>query len=262
MSPRSPSAGLTFSFELAGDRGAALATRHSTYNEDSQLDPEFKEYTKRHYSSWVKFASDKKYGERLRPVLVSGFDMTKEFAMVAYSNSRTSGQAGANISTPMFGSVSASASWMWNTTCSPHVKHGPQQLRPPDLPPLQSGAAASPSTEFNQCVFIRYYTIREGLFPKVIRANAGPHDLGSGENRGKVFPELTVLPDAKPMSSDEGPGVEWDPATDETCSELNVVTRNVPYVRSFVCSSISALISASRMKNMTVGMPSQIMCSR
>ncbi|KAF9777464.1 hypothetical protein BJ322DRAFT_573293 [Thelephora terrestris] len=151
--------GASFSFELTGDRGAALTTRHSTYNEDSQLDSEFKEYTKRHYKSWVQFARDKKYGKDLRPVLVSGSDMAKDFAMMAYSSNRsTCDLPDENFSTPMFGSASASLSWLWRTACSPHVKHGPQQRRPPSSiapPSTESRAADGPANEFNQCVFVR-----------------------------------------------------------------------------------------------------------
>ncbi|KAF9789164.1 hypothetical protein BJ322DRAFT_524714 [Thelephora terrestris] len=191
-----------FSYEFTGHSGAALTTTHSTYNEDSQMDTEFRDYTKRYYKSWVKFAKDKKYGTNLRPVLISGFDMAKDFSMMAYATSHTSVQAGATVSTPMFGS----GSWVWRTVCKPHSKHGPQEI-PPGLQSSPSGSAQSPSnttsTEFNQCVFIRYYTLREGLFPKVIRASAGPHSLGSGENQGDYFPELTMQSEPVSMGDEE-----------------------------------------------------------
>ena len=262
VSSRSLGAGANFSFELTGRRGAALTTRGCTYKEDAQLDLRFKKYTKRHYRSWVEFARDKEYGENLRPILVSGFDMTKDFAMMAYSNNSSSVQAGATISTPMFASASASAWGEWRTECTPYFRHGPQDPRPPDLPPLLSRAGASP-TEFNQCVFIRYYTMRLelGIFPRVIRGGAGPHDLGPGENEGDAFSELTVRSDAGSMS-DEVPGGQQDLVSNDTGSELDTVIRNVPYVRFFECSSVSALIFISRMKNMTVGMPSHTTCSR
>ena len=229
--------------ELTGDRAAALTTRYPTYNEDSQLDFAFKKYTKRHYKSWAKFAREKGYGEKLRLVLVSGFDMTKDFAMVAYSDNRTSIQAGATVSTPMFGSAAATAWGMWHTACSPHYKHGPQECSPPsreDLLTLQSGAAESLTTEFNQCVFIRYYTMHFKLWflREAIRAGAGPHDLGSGENGGGAFPELAARSDAGPMNEDEDS------------------------VRFFACSSVSALIVTLRIKNMTAGIPSRTTYSR
>ena len=258
-SSRSPD-GAHLSVEHAGESGAALATRHQTYNEDAELDLRFRRYTKVHYESWVEFAREKEYGENLRPVLVSGFDMTKDFSMIAYSNNNTSVQAGANLSTPMFGSISAAAEWTWHTACTPHMKHGPQQRRPPGLR-LRRAREGRPSTEFNQCVFIRYYTMRSelGLFPRVIRAGAGTPDLGSGENRGDTFPGLTSESDAEPMGGDQSPGGR-DPANDGANSELETVTRNVPYVGFFACSSVSVLKFASRTKDTTVGMPSRTMC--
>ena len=75
--------------------------------------------------------------------------------------------------------------------------------------------------------------MRMGLFPKVLRANAGPHDLSSGENRGNKFPGLTVWSDAEPVSGEDSGG-QWDPAANDTGSELDMVIRNVPYVQFFV----------------------------
>ena len=264
---RSIEPGVNFSLELTGDRAAALTTRYPTYNEDSQLDFAFKKYTKRHYKSWAKFAREKGYGEKLRLVLVSGFDMTKDFAMVAYSDNRTSVQAGATVSTPMFGSAAATAWGTWHTACSPHFKHGPQECSPPsreDLLSLQSGAAESLTTEFNQCVFIRYYIMHFKLWflREAIRAGAGPHDLGSGENRGGTFPELSVQSNAEPVSDDEDPGGQLDPTTNNTDSEPDTVIRNVPDVRRFPFPFVSALIVALRIKNVTAGIPSRTTYSR
>ena len=39
------------------------------------------------------------------------------------------------------------------------------------------------------------------LFPKVIRAGAGPQDLGTGDNTGDAFPDLVVQLD--PESIDD-----------------------------------------------------------
>jgi len=61
------------------------------------------------------------------------------------------------------------------------------------------------------------------MFPRVIRAGAGSHDLGSGDNRGDTFPELTVESDADlTMTNDE----------DDTGDEPDIVVRNTPYVCS------------------------------
>ena len=69
------------------------------------------------------------------------------------------------------------------------------------------------------------------MFPKVIRAGAGPHDLGSGDNGGDAFPELTAQSDVEPaMDSDEGLGGQWSTATDDAGFEPDIVVRNTPYV--------------------------------
>jgi len=102
---RLPKHGTKFLFELTGDRGAALVTRHQTISEDASLETAFEVYTKRHYKSWVEFARHKQYGNDVRPFLVSGFDMTRDFAMVAYSNRGHLFEPNDTIAIPMFAST-------------------------------------------------------------------------------------------------------------------------------------------------------------
>jgi len=195
-SPLQP--GAHFSFELTGNHGAALMTRYPTYMEDALLESVFEKYIKRHYESWVKFARSEGYGDDIQPVLVSGFDATKDFAMLAYTNEGTFLEAGSDVAVPMLASAYASVWVTRHTRCSPHFKSGPQSwdllpmVQAIDFPSSQLANARTIPTGFDQCVFIRYYTMRsKWLFPKVIRAGAGPHDLGSGGNRGCAFLELT-----------------------------------------------------------------------
>jgi len=49
---RLPEHATIFSFELTGDRGAALVTRHETRSEDTLLEAGFERYIKLHYKSW------------------------------------------------------------------------------------------------------------------------------------------------------------------------------------------------------------------
>jgi len=265
-SPLEP--GVNFSFELTGTRGAALVTKYPTYREDSLLAAAFEEYIKRHYDSWVAFARHKKYGNDVQPVLVYGFDMTRDFAMVSYSNECASLEFDSSISVPMLASASASLWGTWHTRCSPHTNYGPQQCSPPrrvTYSPSQPVGAGSDPNEFDQCVFIRYYTMRsrKWMFPKVIRAGAGPHDLGSGDNRGNAFPELMVQPDAEPAtSSDEDIGGRWGPTTDDPDSEPDTVVRNTPRVWFLQQPFFSALTLASRTRTTTVGAPSRIIYFR
>jgi hypothetical protein len=69
------------------------------------------------------------------------------------------------------------------------------------------------------------------MFPKVIRAGAGPHDLGPGDNKGGTFPELTVQSSAElAMDNDEDLGGQWGLDTDDAGSEQDIIVRNTPYV--------------------------------
>jgi len=95
------------------------------------------------------------------------------------------------------------------------------------------------------------------MFPKVIRAGAGPHDLGPGDNRGDTFPESAVQHDPERTESGNGDlGRERGSATGDTGSRSSAVVGNPPYVRLLLSLSVSALSFTSRI--MTCGMPSQI----
>ena len=251
MPPRPLEPGASFSFELTGSHGAALVTKYQTYREDCQLESTFEHYTKRHYESWVAFARHKQYGDDVRPVLVYGLDMTKDFAMVAYSDEDPSLESDLiiDVLTPTSTSVLPPAStsvltpastsvWgTWRTRVLPHTNYGPQEYSLPphtravDLPSSQQADARSIPDEFNQCVFIRYYTTRRRafMFPKVIKAGAGPHDLGSGHNGGDNFTELTVQPNIEPTTSGDEDIRQWHPTADISFEPDNAIV-NTPYV--------------------------------
>ena len=243
--PRSVETGANFAFELTGSRGAALVTKHPTYREDSLLESAFEKYTKRHYESWVAFARKKQYGNDVQPVLVSGLDVTGDFAMVAYSQESTSIESDISVTVPTLASASASLWGTWRTKCTPHTNCGPQQCRPPQdqqtiefSPPHLAEKRSTPSG-FNQCVFVRYYTMRKrmAMFPKVIRAGAGPHDLGPGDNTRDTLPELAAYSDAESVvGCDDDLGELWAADADDTGSGSDIVVRNTPHVRSLVLS--------------------------
>lgn len=255
--------GVNFSFELAGNRGAALVTRYPTYCEDSLLDSAFETYTVRHYQSWVEFAHHMQYGSNVQPVLISGVDMTRDFAMVSYSNKGTSHEPRPTIAVPMFASASTSFRGTWRTRCLVHTNDGPQQSGPFPreraryTPPLRQGDTGSIANDSIHCVFARYYTMRSrgplALFPKVITAGAGPHNLGPGDNIRDTFPELSVQSYAEAtMSSSEDIGEQGG----------DTVIQNTSYVHFSLYPFISSLNFAFRMRNIAPGTSLQIMYSR
>ena len=196
-------------------------TKYRTYREDIELESAFEEYTKRNYDSWVTFARNARHGNDIKPVLVTGVDMTRDFAMMAYSNNSTRLSSEFTTSIPLLASASATAWGTWHTQGLVHTNCGPQLCSPPssphalDLP--SSGSVETTPNEYNQCVFIRYYTMRKRalMFPKVIKATAGPHDLGSGSNYDETLPELAVQSSS---DSDTGSDIGGDSMTDYSSS--------------------------------------------
>ena len=163
-------------------------------------DGTFEEYTARHYKSWVEFAQKKGLGKKVQPFLVTGFDVTRDFLMFAYYHRETSLRSDLSTNLPALASVSVSLWGTWRASRTPHQQEGPQGYKPltperaKELASLKSTDGGVPK-EFDQCVFLRYYTMRRhrmGLFPKVIKAGAIPDDLGSGDNTDGACPKLTV----------------------------------------------------------------------
>ena len=234
--------GTTFSFQLTEEQGAVLVTKYHTYREDIELESAFEEYTKRHYDSWVKFARNARHGNDVKPVLVTGVDMTRDFAMIAYSNNNAQLSSKFTASLPPMGSASASVWGTWNTKGSVHTNCGPQFRSPPspdtpDQPPPDANQVDATPNGYNQCVFIRYYTMRRRalMFPKIIKAGAGPHDCGSADNHDETFPELVQ----SDTDSDAGSDCSGDSMTE--CSTS--VTSYEPELELFhnvssVCRSL------------------------
>ena len=229
--------GVSISLELTEKKGGALVTKYPTYREDVELESVFKAYTKRHYDSWVAFACEAGHGDDIKPVLVTGVDMTRDFAMMAYLNDGDSLRAEFTTSVP-----TATSAWgTWRTEGLVHTNCGPQICRPPSstqtanpAPPGNSGTETVPD-EYNQCVFIRYYTMRKRglMFPRVIRAAAGPHDLGPGGHDDEGIPEVEAQSDSD-SDSDTMSGFGDDDRSSVTSvdSESDIVIHNVTSVWS------------------------------
>lgn len=196
-------------------------TKYRTYREDIELESAFEEYTKRHYDSWVTFARNARHGNDIKPVLVTGVDMTRDFAMIAYSNNSARLSSEFTTSVPLLASASAAAWGTWHTQGLVHTNCGPQLCSPPSSPDTLDltsvGSIETTPNEYNQCIFIRYYTMRKRalMFPKIIKAAAGPHDLSSGSNYDEALPELTVQ---SSLDSDSGSDSSGDCMTDYSSS--------------------------------------------
>jgi hypothetical protein len=232
-----PGAGIAF--ELTRNQGAVLLTKHSTYREDIERELVFEDYIKKHYDSWVDFSRDQGHGRDIRPVLVTGVDLTREFATAAYSDNRARMECKFSAAVPAVASASASVWGSWraeglvHTNCGPHLVHPTQGDRE-----LSEGSAiesAIPDKD-NQCIFIRYYTIRRRLFiPTVIKAGAGPHQL------------------PKPHPPSDGDSIQVDYAEiGSHPNALDEVIHNVPSVCPNVTDAYPCLRAGPRMSVMAL----------
>jgi len=219
--------GSSTSLQLTGNQGAALLTKHPTYKEDVQLGRVFEEYTKEHYDSWVAFARERGHPNDIKPILVTGVDMTRDFAMISYSNEGDDMTAEFTLSAP-------GVAFPWGNWRAPGVVYtncGPQPCRPPS----GNNHTEIVSDEYNQCVFVRYYTMRKRLgIPRVIKAAAGPHDLGPRGRDGEELPlEVEHNSDSGSDTSSVFDG-DWDDDRSSATSidsESDIVVHNPTLVR-------------------------------
>ena len=210
----------TISFRLTGGQGAALVSRYRTYREDIQRAGTFEKYVKEHHASWVAFARETGHGSGINPVLVTGVDRTRDFAMMSYSSNNDDLRS--EFTTSVSGVDSASPWGTWQTMGFVFTNCGPQLCCPPSSTQItESTLDGDNNTEtgsdwYNQSVFVRYYTVRKRLgIPKVIKAGAGPHDLGPGSRR------------------DGNNGEGEKSSTTDVGSESDTIVHNTTPVRSF-----------------------------
>jgi hypothetical protein len=182
----------TFSFQTSSKEGAALITNFSTYVTNAQQEQRFLNYIKRYSRTWARWARDQGHAVSTEDIrLVTGHDLTQDFAMFAYSGDterqlNLEFRAGA----PIMLSTSAYVWGRWNFDSSAHYNHGPQRLEPPasveQFPLLEERSShdATPSIDYSQCVFLRSYRIRyrSRLWPKILKAGAEPNDTDNSGN--------------------------------------------------------------------------------
>ena len=244
-------------FELTHKQGAGLITQHPTWREEAERDSRFKKYIKQHYDSWVDFAIEQDHGDDIKPILVTGVHLTREFAMFAYTDNRTRMQCEFSAEVPTVASVSVSVWGSWNTqglvhsNCGPHylptqgnqhpsqqnlIEQGPREQSSNQRGLSQQSPNESPASRsqipdgYDQCVFISYYKYHKplGLIPRVIKAGAGPHQLPPRDPRDDDAGRVVT---GETSDSDED-SVEAD--YPETGSPPSVI-HNVPVVSPEKC---------------------------
>ena len=163
--PRLNDVGDMFTFELSGSGGAALVTRYPTAEVDSpkELQRLFEDYLLDNFGVWPRFA--KENSQKIKPVIVSGFDLTGNLAMMSYS-SKGLLKSRAPVTSPMF-STDPDFQGKWSFKSPPHCEE-------------------HPSTSPDQCVFVRYITIRKRSRVLRLLGGAGSDSEGSDSGGSEV----------------------------------------------------------------------------
>jgi hypothetical protein len=154
--------------------------------------------------SWLSFAIQDGRDVKLEDlILVTGHDMTSEYAMAAFCDTQRAVSLEFQASlTPA--SASASVWGSWRSSSSVHHNCGPQVRVPPSQmahaqPIVMIEAQSEPQSRdlledmppksYNQCVFVRGFRVKKRVgIPRIIKAAASPHDLASGDRRDEMSP--------------------------------------------------------------------------
>lgn len=203
-------------YNSASSRGAILITQDWVRAEDSVRERVYERYIKKHYRSWLRFADSQGFSVGLKDlVLVTGHDMTQEFAMAAFADNDTTLQISFRAGLPYAAAASISAWGAWETSPAVHRNCGPPgsfRRRPVTPEPAAEDATESEtdSTDadahedsFAHCIFLRGYRMRARtrLFPPgSIKAAAGPAPLPRGDGSTD---SSRVLSNSQDMEDDE-----------------------------------------------------------
>jgi len=222
--------GSGISFQLTGGQGSVLLTKHSIYREDIQLEGNFEAYTKENYDSWVAFARERGHPSNIKPVLVTGVDMTRDFSMMAYSNNGNGLVVEFRISA--LGVAPSWGTWLKAggvyTNCGPHPRYPPSVTQAEDLASPGSSHTVAVADEYTQCVFVRYYTVRKRLMiPRVIKAAAGSHDLGPGGCDDEGLPFEAQYNSGLGTDTASSPFDRGESSPTNADSEDDIVTHNI-----------------------------------
>lgn len=159
---------------------------------------------------------------------MTGVDLTREFAAFAYSDNNTHGVCTFSAAVPAVASASASLWGSWSTggfvhtNCGPYLIPATQGDNNPEEDLVQGSTVPD---EYNQCVFIRYYTMRKRFFvPLVIKAGAGPHQLPKPDPSGDGTGEERL----QPSSGDDSTEVRYSKT--RSLAAVDEVIHNVPLV--------------------------------
>lgn len=177
----SPGAAFQFSVSHTHRQGALLSIRHTASHTVAVRERALKDYMLEHYEQWFNFIRmDRGHDVQLKDImLVTECHLTADWATGVWTESSASGQVSSRLSA--FLNASASGERRRYIHIPPRYSPDPDRI-------LAGGT--TDEIRRDQCIFLRGYWVKDGLFGLKLKAAAGPHDLGSDMEQG---PRPTIL---------------------------------------------------------------------
>lgn len=185
----SQSNGGGFSFKVNDERGAFLLLKEKAVLKELHETGNLIRYIRTNHSEWLEFITNELdyVLQREDIIFISGTVKTTEWAVGAFFNHEHEGSFDVTFNAGPWASSSAGFKISSNTSVNVQHREGPSLAiaRGPNAPPITQGHETEgfDAVPYNQTVFLHYYKVknRTFLWPKVLKAAAGPDDLPTDE---------------------------------------------------------------------------------
>lgn len=179
------------SFECFREQGAVLAISEDATRQDAHLLVNYQTYMLENCSRWLALVEMQGLGLRMEDiVLVTGCDLTSAWAVAAFTDSGVDASVQLHVGATPAGAVDFGTNVSWRNERNVERHWGPRRRMTYGFGADPFQQVATPSSEQNQCIFIRGYRVkfRSRFLPKKLVAAAEPvdYDMDDDEDHGLV----------------------------------------------------------------------------
>ncbi|EIM79906.1 uncharacterized protein STEHIDRAFT_172904 [Stereum hirsutum FP-91666 SS1] len=179
------------SFECFREQGAVLAISEDATRQDAHLLVNYETYMLENCSRWLALVEMQGLGLRMEDiVLVTGCDLTSAWAVAAFTDSGVDASVQLHVGATPAGAVDIGTNVSWRNERNVERHWGPRRRMTSGFGADPFQQVATPSSEQNQCIFIRGYRVkfRSRFLPKKLVAAAEPvdYDMDDDEDHGPI----------------------------------------------------------------------------
>lgn len=172
------------------------------------------EKLKQNHTNWFQFVRTVSPNLDLREmVFVTGYDLASDWATASVTRRNENVRLRFKVGDPQTLSAGTSLWGSWQCFANVPVRSGPSAL--------QRSEHMEVGREKNQCIFFRGFRIDAKFMIPRLRAAAGPHNPGAGDNE----PEDPVLP-MKRNEDDAGEELDKGVTRDDKASTLRQILKS------------------------------------